>query len=187
MGRIPSVSLPPVVTCPHDAPCFKDCYARRMCARYPNVQTAYETNFEIYRNNPKLYMDSVRQAAAVSRFFRWHVGGDIVDKAYFYDMVQIAKELRQTQFLCFTKQYAIVNNYIAAHGSLPANLHIIMSAWDGKVLENPFSIPVCRVVPKDGTPEETWVVCPGNCTECAIHDGGCWALKCGDTLAIYKH
>lgn len=187
MGAIMSVSQPPIKTCPHNCPCFKDCYAERMCRYRPNVKAAYENNYAVYSEHPTFYMNAVREAAKTQRFFRWHVGGDIVDKAYFAYMVDIAKELRYTQFLCFTKQYDIVNDYIAEHGELPPNLHMIMSAWEGKTLENPFSIPVCRVIEKDETPDDSWILCGGNCTECAVSDGGCWSLQNGSTIAIYKH
>ena len=187
MGHISSVSVPPILTCPHDAPCFKECYARRMLNYRPTCKGAYENNFEIYKADFDFYMNSVKEAARNQRFFRWHVSGDIVDRPYFDGMVQIALELRTTQFLCFTKKYAIVNEWLAAHGELPGNLHIIFSAWKDYPMENPFSIPVCQVIEKNETPEESWVLCGGNCTECANVCGGCWGLKTGDTVCIYKH
>ena len=33
MGFIPSVSLPPVVTCAHGCTCAKKCYAAKLCQR----------------------------------------------------------------------------------------------------------------------------------------------------------
>ena len=187
MGRIKSVSQPPVKTCPHDAPCYLKCYARRLCARRKCVAKAYQNNYLIYKSDPEFYMKSVLEAAQTERFFRWHVGGDIVDRAYFNYMVQIAKELPKTQFLIFTKQYEIVNDYIKAHKQIPYNMHLIFSAWEGKRMENPFSIPVCRVLKKNEIPNPSWVLCSGNCTQCAVHDGGCWSLRPGETIAIYEH
>ena len=41
MGAIPSVSLPPCITCNPTAPCFKKCYAVKLSRRYKTVKTAY--------------------------------------------------------------------------------------------------------------------------------------------------
>ena len=43
-ASIPSVSLPAVVTCRPDAPCFKTCYARKGRFRFSR-------NMELLRNN----------------------------------------------------------------------------------------------------------------------------------------
>lgn len=29
--------------------------------------------------------------------------------------------------------------------------------------------------------------CAGNCTECAITDGGCWSLKSGEQVVFNEH
>lgn len=187
MGAIPSVSLPAILTCPEDAPCFPDCYANRYCKLRPNVKTAYETNFEIWRDDPNSYFDAVRKAAAMTRFFRWHVSGDIPDKSYFANMIGIALDFPKTDFLCFTKRYGLVNNWCKGCGLPPKNLHLIFSAWPEYPMENPFAFPVCRVLFKGDTSENDWLLCPGNCTECAIHEGGCWGLQNGQTIAIHKH
>lgn len=187
MGAIPSVSLPAGKTCPHDCPCFPDCYARRLCAMRPTMRNAYENNFEIWRDDPDSYFDAVRKAAAITRFFRWHVSGDMPNESYFENMVVIAQALPKTDFLCFTKRYGIVNAWVAAHGLPPRNLHLIFSAWRNYPMENPFSFPVCRVLYKDETPASGQQLCTGNCTACALTDCGCWTLQKGETICIPKH
>lgn len=187
MGPIPSVSLPAGKTCPHDCPCFPDCYARRLCALRPAMRGAYETNFEILQSNPQAYWQAVSDAVALTRYFRFHVSGDIVDEIYFENMVRIARHHPQTDILCFTKKYSIVNAWVAAHGMPPENLHLIFSAWRNYPMENPFSFPVCRVLYKGETPASGEQLCSGNCTQCATHDTGCWTLQQGDTICIKKH
>ena len=44
MGAIPSVSLPPIVTCPNCKECAKKCYAAKMCRIYPSVKKAYDND-----------------------------------------------------------------------------------------------------------------------------------------------
>ena len=187
LGAIPSVSLPACVTCNPDAPCFKKCYAVRMARRYKTVTAAYNRNLEILNNDPSAYWVQVKAAASMTRFFRFHVSGDIPNGEYFNYMVQAAAELPNTTFLAFTKQYQIVNAYLNNGGTIPANLIIIFSNWGAWKCENPHRLPECEIILKGSTPAPDWKVCGGNCTECACRGVGCWELKKGDTIAIYEH
>ncbi len=187
MGAIPSVSLPACVTCNPDAPCFAKCYARRLERRYKTVSNAYARNLEIWANNPGAYWLQVKAAASMTRFFRYHVSGDIPNILYFIDMVLTAKQQPNTTFLPFTKQYQIVNQYLNDGNTIPENLKIIFSNWGTWKCENPHNLPVCEVVLKGPDPAPDWKVCGGNCTECACRGVGCWELKNGDTIAIYEH
>ena len=187
MGAIPSVSLPACVTCNPCAPCFKKCYAVRMARRYKTVTAAYNRNLEILNNDPSAYWVQVKAAASMTRFFRFHVSGDIPNGEYFNYMVQAAAELPNTTFLAFTKQYQIVNTYLDNGGTIPANLIIIFSNWGAWKCENPHNLPVCEVILKGDAPADGWKICGGNCTACACRGVGCWELKKGDTIAIYEH
>ena len=187
LGAIPSVSLPAGITCNPGAPCFKECYARRIAYRYKESKNAYDRNLYILTNNQVAYWLQVRAAAIMSKYFRYHVSGDIPDTGYFAEMVKTAEMLPGTTFLAFTKQYKIVNDYINGGGHIPENLKVIFSNWRAWKCDNPHNIPVCEVIFKDDTPAENWKICGGNCTECACRGIGCWELKKGDTIAIYKH
>ena len=131
LGAIPSVSLPACVTCNPDAPCFSKCYARRIEYRYKQSRAAYAHNLTVLQADPGAYWLQVKAAAMVTRFFRYHVSGDIPNIDYFIQMVKIARDLPWVNFLAFTKQYKIVNEYIAAFGAdaIPENLKIIFSNW----------------------------------------------------------
>lgn len=187
LGQIPSVSLPACVTCNPSAPCFKKCYAVKMARRRANVRDAYARNLETLRADPGAYWAAVRDAAAMSRYFRYHVSGDIPNAEYFAQMVKLAQELPHTSFLAFTKQLHIVNAYINNGGEIPENLKIIASNWGAWKQENPHRLPVCEVIFKGSEPAEDWKICGGNCTECACRGVGCWELKRGETIAIHEH
>ena len=187
MGAIPSISLPAGITCNPGAPCYKQCYARRMEYRYKETRNAYAHNLDILTDDPAAYWLQVRAAAAVARFFRFHVSGDIPNAGYFAEMVKTAEMLPKTNFLAFTKQFTIVNEFLSAGGIIPENLKIIFSNWGAWKCENPHNMPVCEIVFKDSTPAESWKICGGNCTACACGGIGCWELKNGETIAIYKH
>lgn len=187
MGAIPSVSLPAITTCNPDAPCFKLCYAAKIARLRKTVQTAYDRNFEIWANDPATYWEQVRNAAAMTRFFRYHVSGDIPNMIYFMDMIITAKQYPHTTFLAFTKQYHIVNQFLNEGGVIPENLQIIFSNWGEWKCENPHNLPTCEVILKGNEPALEWKICGGNCTECACRGIGCWELKNGETIAIYQH
>ena len=191
MGAIPSVSLPPVITCPKGAPCAAKCYAAKLCRIYPSVKAAYQNNLDILNENWNEYWQQVRAAVSVARFFRFHVSGDIPNAAYFKEMVITAIQNPHTQILAFTKQYDIVNNYIDVFGALPENLRIIFSRWDSAWnvhMHNPHNLPMSAVIFKGVSNQiEFEKICGGNCTQCACQGVGCWELKSGETIAFYEH
>jgi hypothetical protein len=186
MGAIPSVSLPPIITCAPGCKCAKKCYAAKLCRIYKNVKQSYDTNLECYKQSPTMYFNQIKAAACTTRFFRWHVSGDIISELYLYDMVRIAQELPGTQFLAFTKRYDIVNRFLN-YESIPDNLHVIFSEWEGMDMDNPHNLPVAHVIFRGSEPDPEWKICGGNCTECACAGIGCWELKKGEHIAFYEH
>lgn len=188
MGQIPSVSLPPIKTCTNCKHCAKDCYAAKLCRIYPSVKNAYENNLKILLSDPDDYFMQVKYVSMFTRFFRWHVSGDIVNREYFDNMVKIAVELPGTQFLAFTKNYTVVNDWISENGNLPDNLKIIFSGWyDLLTPDNPYNLPCSNVINKGETVPDNYLICGGNCSECACRGVGCWQIKNGETIAFYKH
>lgn len=190
MGEIRSVSLPAGVTC-RRCQCQKKCYALRIEKRRPVVREAYANNYRVLQDDPAVYWREVEAAVMLSRFFRFHVSGDIPDMDYLQHMVDVAKRNAHCEILCFTKKYELVNEFLGSGGELPENLHMIFSAWVGLSMVNPFSLPEAHVRYKDGSTtaplRESDVLCGGNCTECATTSGGCWTLKRGDRVVFNEH
>ena len=145
MGRIPSVSLPPVITCAENCRCAKKCYAKRLCNLYPNVREAYARNLEIYSKLPDEYFAQIDQVITMSRYFRFHVGGDIPDPAYLEKMMRLAEKHPHCEILAFTKQYEMCNDWLD-HNRKPENMHLIFSAWPGMEMNNPHDLPVAQVI-----------------------------------------
>lgn len=187
MGSIPSVSLPPIVTCPEGVPCAKLCYAAKFCRMRPSVREAYQRNLDILNSDWNSYWRQVNAAIMTSRYFRFHVAGDIPSLRYFGHMVQAAVNNPHCQILAFTKRFDVVNLWIDRSGELPKNLHIVFSEWPGREMENPHNLPVAHVIFKKTEPDPDWKICGGNCTECACAGIGCWELKEGEHLAFYQH
>lgn len=187
MESIPSVSLPPIITCKNCATCAQKCYAAKLCRIYPSVKNAYEKNLDILTRDRNTYFDQIKTAAKMTSFFRWHVSGDIIDIDYLHRMVKIAREIKTTNFLVFTKNYDVVNEYFTNHKK-PSNFKIIFSLpFNGAIIDNPHNLPTAAVIIKGSEPGKTWKICGGNCTNCACKGIGCWELKKGNTIAFYEH
>lgn len=188
MGAIQSVSLPAIKTC-RDCLCKEKCYAAKLERLRPSVRNAYQRNLDILLNDPEAYWREVEAAVMTNHYFRFHVSGDIPTIGYLRRMIDIANRNQHCEILCFTKRYEYVNQLLAEGVEFPDNLHLILSAWVGLEMVNPFSLPEAHVRFKDGstTAREDAVPCGGNCTECAITDGGCWTLKRGEQVVFNEH
>lgn len=188
MGGISSVSLPAVLTCV-SCDCNKKCYAKRMAARRPNVKAAYQNNLDVLNSSPAEYWREVEASIMLSRYFRFHVSGDILDESYFLNMIKIAERNQHCEILCFTKKFNIINQSLANGTAIPANLHIIFSAWIGLDMDNPYNLPEAHVRYRDGTTTaiEGAVECSGNCSDCAITTTGCWTLQYNQQVVFNEH
>lgn len=188
MGRIASVSLPAWTTCKRCG-CWGKCYAKKLERIRPAVRNAYMRNYNILNDDPESYWREVEAAIMVNRFFRFHVSGDIPNEQYFHKMLDLAERNQHCQILCFTKQFEFVNNVLCGGRTVPANLHIVFSAWRDLLINNPFNFPTAHVRYRDGytTADDGAVECGGNCTMCALTDGGCWNLKRGEQVVFNEH
>ena len=190
---VPSVSLIPVADCGNCAVCSRGCYDVRNVCFQKTVQRARANNSAIFKYDPLKYMLEIKEAVKFLRFFRWHIGGDIKDPAYFVWMVGIAIDTPTCEFLVFTKMYDIINGYLNDHqGELPKNLHVIFSDWRGSEFRNPYNLPVSSPLWPDGTrgphayTDKTYM-CKGDCSACAETHEGCWAAGKGETILFEAH
>lgn len=188
MGNIKSISMPRVVTCAPDVPCAKTCYVRHFDWRR-TVQNAYENNLNLWLTDPDSFEQQAIAAAYGSFYFRWHVSGDIISQDYLAMMCRVARKLPHTHFLAFTKQYKIVNQYLAAKKKIPSNLHILFSEWPGYNMDNTHNLPVAYVSFKNGVCDAPADAneCGGHCEDCAYAGKNCWVLKKGQSVVLREH
>lgn len=189
--KIPSLNLPPLVTCRADAPCRKECYALRGHWLYTNVKESLKNNLNLYLKNKNKFFDDIiellNNSDIIFRFFRWFSAGDIVDEKFFEGIVKVAKKCKSTNFLCFTKKFDIVNNYLASGKKLPKNLNVVFSGWDKNFkIDNPYNLPCTYVYFKDTTKNdipEYSIPCVGSCEKCK----SCWTLQKFQSVFFHKH
>lgn len=193
LGRIPSLNIPPVLTCRKDAPCFKLCYARKGTFNYKNVTQSHMDNYIAYNENQDGFFNEINNTlnndVIIYKYFRWHMSGDIIDMKYLYGMIELANKNKKTKFLAFTKKFDLVNMYLdVTNKKLPKNLIIVFSAWDNRFeIPNPHNLPIAYVNFKDKklNPEipHNAKRCNGDCTTCRI----CWNLKEGESTVFNQH
>lgn len=195
-ARVPSVSLIPVADCGNCKACRGGCHDVRHDVIWPPQKASRAKNSAIARTDPERFFQEIKKTLKKSKFFRFHVGGDILNKNYFAGIVAAAKEFPACKILVFTKMFDLINAWIAENGPLPENLKLIFSDWRGLEMENPYNLPVSSPVwfDKDGNEIErgphtsnncTW--CPGSCEDCALQNCGCWNLKPGETVLFEAH
>ena len=191
-GKIPSINLPAGKTCRADAPCQKGCYAKKGTFIYPNAKESLANNLLNYIMEPENYFQQIinylNDNDICFRFFRWHASGDIVDYNYLLGIIEVAKAVPQTRFLCFTKKFNLVNKYLDKGFKIPQNLNIVFSAWDNVFkVENPYNLPVTYV--SFNNPERNADIpqnafkCTGDCSTCKI----CWNLASGQSTVFHQH
>ena len=78
LGKMPNVSLPPVVTCNGcDEYCGKKCYSMKAYSMYPSVRNMWDKNLESAKTNMDQYFSQILAELQAKRkpvkFFRWPV------------------------------------------------------------------------------------------------------------------
>lgn len=190
---IPSVNLPVCMSCRKDAPCFNKCYGQKGRFRFGNVQNTLDRNWHVWSTDPERFENEVCIGAYTAKFFRWHSVGDIPSMEYLAMMVRIARRLPGTRFLCFTKRFELVNQYIReieeAGESMPENLVMVFSAWGNWMPENPHNLPVAYIRFKKAetfVPENA-MECKKFCGACVMGEKSCWQLGCGQSVVFNEH
>ena len=188
--KIPSLNLPTSV-CRSDAPCKKGCYAKKGNWLFANVVKSLENNLQEFNNNKEQFFDDIidfiNNGDIIYKFFRWFSSGDIVNKDFFNGMVKVANQCKDTKFLCFTKKFSIVNDYLKEN-ELPNNLRIVFSGWDKDfTIDNPYNLPTTYVFFKDQSKNanipEFAIPCTGSCKNCKA----CWNLQKGQSVFFNQH
>lgn len=129
------------------------CYALKGRYVFASVLAAMEKRYQSL-NNP----DWVKSMAELinrkekSGFFRWHDSGDLQDAKHLAQICTVARFLPHVKFWLPTREYKIVNSWIASGQGIPDNLTIRFSALrvNGSVTksQNPFDLPTSEASDK---------------------------------------
>jgi len=188
LGRIWSISLPPLVTCAVDAPCRKHCYARFCYCLYPNTKKAWDNNLLSFCKSPLNFFRALKDEFGKHKkreFFRFHIGGDIVNDTYFRWLCDFCYWFPETNVMAYTKKHEYFN-FI----DLPKNLSLCASFWpnwgNAALILPRFNRVWMR--PVKGTehriPKNAFE-CPGKCSSC--HACFSTSHNAGRDIVINEH
>ena len=187
LGAIINFSMPAGTTCRKDAPCNgKGCYAQRGAFLYSNVRNCHMDNYKAFNEDVEDFKMQFMNQLPLRGYVRIHVAGDIFSMAYLETLFTIAKQAKGVQFMAFTKQYELINDYIAMGKKVPKNFKIIFSAWPNFPMDNPYNLPVSYVDDKNNLDDripKTAFKCGGKCDQC-FH---CWGIKKNQKVVFKKH
>lgn len=179
IGRVFNFSTAPIITCGNCKACKGYCYDVKACLQYPGTRKARAENTAMMLKDMRATFEQID--AFLSRkhkrqYFRWHVAGEILSKAYLSLMVWIAKRHPTWRFWTYTKMYELVNTYCDENGgrdAIPENLTIMFSIWHGVPCDNRYNFPVFVCIMDGDTIPEGATHCPGNCDYCIEGHTGC--------------
>ena len=188
-GQIGQLNMPYALSCRPDAPCYKECYCTHGNIAFSSVRQSHIAKYELYKANPKGFFNKIDAELQMlnCKYFRFHASGDIVDAEYLNLMCWLARRHKETHFLCFTKKYELVNEYLNSHRK-PSNLILVLSSWGDWIPENPHNLPTSWVGWGDERDQNIPLFayeCPGSCADCpGTH---CWHMRKGDSVIFHKH
>lgn len=185
---IPTINLPAGPTCRPDAPCLDKCYARKGNFHLPSVKKNLVENFKYWQEDPAGFETNVSNFVCMYRYIRWHSSGDIPDMEYLKMMCRVAASNPHTEFLCFTKKFEMINEYLD-NNILPTNLHIVLSAWGDFIPDNNHSLPLAMIKFRSAESDipDNAIACPGFCETCCREGGSCWELSSGQVVYFDEH
>lgn len=128
----------PRITCAIDSPCWKSCYCNSGHLHTETCQKNAFRNLKSYLDNPKRFWRAI--LAQIEKedflFFRYFEMGDIDSLEFLNGMVWLAENCPKTKFVCYSKRYEVLLDYLDKGGKFPLNLRIFASEWvleSGKV------------------------------------------------------
>lgn len=193
-GEVESVSLLPVIDCPNCSGCMHECYD--LCHDMINIPClkTRANNSAIHEADPNRYWKEISMYCQLYDVpaLRLNIGGDLTEDDFEY-LNNVASVNPCTLFLAFTKNYDGVNAVLNHIHWFRSNVKIIMSAWKGMEMHNPYHLPEAHVIDGNGNTTlgdfEKTAYCQGNCTKCLMQNKkkSCWNLKDGENVLFPLH
>lgn len=190
LGKIPSISLPPLLTCPPNPPCARDCYALKFERIWPSVKAAWAGNLRTWQESPTTYMSTLDIYLTKHKppMFRWHVAGDIPDTGYLAMMIALARAHPHTRFMAYTKHVWALKARQAMPTTWPPNLTLRYSTWPGRPIPpEAQGIPLSWLSEDPRKPKASYH-CPavGSSTTTCYDCRACW-MPSVKSIGIPKH
>jgi len=99
--------IPPVITCPSCDQCSRECYFKKIMARYPSTSSKAYNNLELTKSDMFVDIVSANIIATQPKYLRIHVGGDFYSCGYLDKWITIARKFPEVKFYCYTKEVSL--------------------------------------------------------------------------------
>lgn len=179
IGRVPNLSLPPIISCRGDAPCKIECYAQKFYRMYPNVRQAWDSNLTLLTEHPDKFFNDLALYLTFNNpdRFRLHVAGDFLDSEHFMRICDVFESYPNTQVLAFTKRYEL------PFDDAPPNMKVVLSVWPGLDLPEWTNLPWAWITGDVRFPvKQTHIKCCGSCIECSY---SCWSAVSAELPVVF--
>jgi len=104
------------------------CYALKANYQYPSVQAAHAKRAAGLDHPQWVEAMVYLISKAGESYFRWHDSGDLQSFQHLLNIVSVADKLPGVSFWLPTREKGLINQYLRAFGSFPANLCVRVSA-----------------------------------------------------------
>lgn len=104
------------------------CYAMKGRYVFPNVQAALYRRLESITKPLWVEVMAELIGRKGDAYFRWHDSGDLQSVEHFANIVRVCELTPNVRHWLPTREYRMVQDYIAQGGEIPANLNVRMSA-----------------------------------------------------------
>jgi len=104
------------------------CYALKANYQYPSVQAAHAKRAAGLDHPQWVEAMVYLISKAGESYFRWHDSGDLQSFQHLLNIVSVAEQLPGVSFWLPTREKGLINQYLRAFGSFPANLCVRVSA-----------------------------------------------------------
>lgn len=199
LNGIYTVKTLPVLTC--DGICGKcvaGCYAVKLNNLFAGSRAVCAHNTAVLELNPEAYFTGIEDFCKTVTEFRWHESGEVTNDYYMRQVISIAANCPNCDFLLYTKRLNLLGLYAGMIHSVK-NLHTVASCMDYDDLTNTANLGFPRTVVNyshDGVsvkykkafrlPDNSNIYeCKSDCSICKKDNIGCWNKE-SDYITVFE-
>lgn len=116
--------------CPQAGACASFCYARNGTYLFRNVRARHIANLEYILDDPQGWYEQmlaeVKSPKMKGKYVRIHDSGDFFSSSYLDLWLQIAREVPDVTFYCYTKEVSLFK-IVEKNGLIPSNFRYLFS------------------------------------------------------------
>lgn len=199
LNGIYTVKTLPVLTCTGICgKCAAGCYAVKNENLFAGSRAIAAHNTAVLELSPETYFKAIAEFTATQQEFRYHEAGEVTDMVYMANVITIARNNSNCDFLLYTKRLDSISEFRALI-HCTKNLHVVASCMDYADLEKTANLGVPRTIvdySHKGVPAKYYRAlqlpyganvysCKSDCSVCKHDNTGCWN-KQTDHITVFE-